>query len=97
MISDLISTHPTPGFLLEDTHALVGCLPVQESEYLGQLRAAGLEEVAVVEEKSYPTDLLTADPAVQRFLEAHPSDQETVLDFIGSIRSGMIQGRKPGN
>jgi len=95
MISDLISTHLTPRFLQEDAEALVGCLPVQEDEYLGQMREAGLEAVEVVEETRYPTDLLTADPAVQRYLEAHPDEREAVLRFIGSIRSGMIQGLKP--
>jgi len=96
MISDLISVHPTPQFLLESTDALVGCLPVQEGEYLGQLRAAGLENVEIIEEKVYPTDLLTADPAVQEFLAAHPGEEKVILDFIASIRSGMIQGTKPG-
>jgi SAM-dependent methyltransferase len=94
MISDLISEHPTPSFLLENTDALVGCLPVQEDEYLGELRAAGLENVEIVEEKAYPNDLLSADPAVQEYLEAHPDQKEIILDFIASIRSGMIQGKK---
>ena len=97
MISDLISAHPTPQFLLESPEALVGCLPVQEDEYLGQMRTAGLDNVKVVEEKGYPTDLLTADPAVQEFLGAHPEKEKVVLDFISSIRSGMIQGTKPGS
>ena len=95
MISDLISVHPTPRFLVENTDALVGCLPVQEDEYLGQLRTAGLEKVEIVEEKAYPNDLLTTDPAVQDFLRANPAEEREVLDFIASIRSGMIQGRKP--
>jgi len=95
MISDLISEHPTPRFLLENTDALVGCLPVQEDEYLDQLRAAGLENVEIVEEKAYPNDLLSTDPAVQEYLQAHPDRKEIVLKFIASIRSGMIQGRKP--
>jgi SAM-dependent methyltransferase len=95
MISDLISTLPTPQFLLESTDALVGCLPVQEDEYLGGLRDAGLEDVEVVEEKRFPTELLQADPAVQAFLEAHPDQREEIIQFMGSIRSGMIQGTKP--
>ena len=95
MISDLISVHPTPKFLLENTDALVGCLPVQEDEYLGKMRAAGLENVEIVEEKAYPNDLLSADPAVQEFLKAHPDEEQEILDFIASIRSGMIQGVKP--
>ncbi len=95
MISDLISEQPTPEFLLENTDALVGCLPVQEDEYLGALRASGLEQVEIVEEKAYPNDLLTADPAVRDYLAAHPAQEEIILNFIGSIRSGMIQGVKP--
>ena len=95
MISDLVSVHPTPRFLLESTQALVGCLPVQEDEYLRLLENAGLERVAIVEVKSYPSDLLTTDPAVQEFLKANPQEEEIVLDFLRSIRSGMIQGFKP--
>ncbi len=96
MISDLVSEHPTPQFLVENTDALVGCLPVQEDEYLGLLKDAGMESVEIVEEKAYPNDLLTMDPAVQGFLKANPDQEKIILEFIGSIRSGMIQGFKPG-
>jgi len=96
MISDLVSEHPTPQFLVENTDALVGCLPVQEDEYLSLLKDAGMESVEIVEEKAYPNDLLTTDPAVQGFLQANPAQERIVLEFIGSIRSGMIQGFKPG-
>lgn len=95
MISDLISAQPTPRFLLDDSEALVGCLPVQEDEYLGQLREAGLVEVEIAEETSYPVELLATDPSVRSFLKAHPGEEAAVLDFIASIRSGMLQGRKP--
>jgi ubiquinone/menaquinone biosynthesis C-methylase UbiE len=95
MISDLVSAHRTPKFLMENTQALVGCLPVQEDEYLRLLKGAGLERVGIVEEKAYPSELLTADPAVQEFLASNPHAEDTVLDFISSIRSGMIQGFKP--
>jgi ubiquinone/menaquinone biosynthesis C-methylase UbiE len=96
MISDLVSKHPTPRFLLENTRALVGCLPVQEDQYLELLKDAGLENVEIVEETAYPNDLLTADPAVQEFLAANPDEEQLILDFMRSIRSGMIQGIKPG-
>jgi hypothetical protein len=95
MISDLVSEFPTPSFLVENTDALVGCLPVQKREYLGQMLDAGLENVAITEERAYPNDLMATDPAVQDFLKAHPDDEEAVLGFIASIRSGMIQGTKP--
>ncbi|MFC1576008.1 hypothetical protein ACFL5A_05140, partial [Gemmatimonadota bacterium] len=79
---------------LESTDALVGCLPVQEDEYLGGLRQAGLTRVEIAEEKSYPNDLLTADPAVQAFLADHPAEEASILEYIASIRSGMIRGVK---
>ena len=94
LISDLISDHPTPDFLIQNMDALVGCLPVQKDEYVGQLLAAGLEEVAVVEEKPYPNEMMVTDPAVQEFLRHNPEEEERVLAFVGSIRSGMIQGTK---
>lgn len=95
MISDLISRYPTPTFLAENPEAFVGCLPVQEDEFLEGLRGAGLEEVAIVEEKAYPTGLLTTDPSVREFLDAHPNKGKEILHFLDSIRSGLIQGSKP--
>lgn len=95
MISDLVSIHPTPGFLLENLDALVGCLPVQEEEYMEGLRTAGFQNVEIVAEKTYPNELLTADPAVQAFLDSHPEEKSQVFDFIASIRSGLIQGTLP--
>jgi arsenite methyltransferase len=95
MISDLISLFPTPDFLLESEEALVGCLPVQQDEYLDGLRKAGLTEVEIAEEKAYPTDLLTADPAIQEFLAGHPEEREAAVAFMASIRSGLIRGWKP--
>jgi len=95
MISDLISAVPTPEFLLESTEALVGCLPVHEEEYLRGLEVAGFEDVEIVEERSYPNELLTTDPSVQSYLDSHPWENARVLEFLGSIRSGLIKGRKP--
>jgi len=97
MISDLISDDPPPGFLLESADALVGCLPVARDEYLTQLSGAGLVDVGVAEERAYPTDLLTTDPAVRDFLQEHPGQAGEVNGFIGSIRSAMIQARKPSD
>jgi arsenite methyltransferase len=96
MISDLISPLPTPGYLLESEEALVGCLPVQQDEYLDGLRRVGLQNVEIVEEKAYPVDLLTADPAVQEFLSARPEERDGALAFMASIRSGLIRGWKAG-
>jgi SAM-dependent methyltransferase len=96
MISDLISPLSTPDYLLESEEALVGCLPVQQDEYLEGLRKAGLQNVEIVEEKAYPVDLLTADPAVQEFLAAHPEEGDGALAFMASIRSGLIRGWKAG-
>jgi SAM-dependent methyltransferase len=95
MISDMISALPTPPFLLESKEALVGCLPVQEDEYLGGLRKAGLVDVKVVEEKPYPTELLTSNPAAQAHLKDHPEEEEEILAFVASMRGGLIQGFKP--
>jgi ubiquinone/menaquinone biosynthesis C-methylase UbiE len=95
MISDLISRLPTPTFLVESTDAFVGCLPVQEDQYLGELEAAGLIDVGITEERPYPNDLLTAHPSVQAYLAEHPDETQEITEFIATIRSGMIRGFKP--
>jgi hypothetical protein len=68
---------------------------VHEHEYLRGLEEAGFEDVEIVEGRRYPNELLTTDPSVRSYLESHPSENARVLEFLGSIRSGLIKGRKP--
>ncbi len=94
LISDLVSDLPPPDFVQNSIDALVGCLPVPRDEYLGGLRDAGFQDVEIAEEKSYPVDMVTADPRVQAFLAEHSDRMGEVVEFIRSVRSASISGRK---
>jgi SAM-dependent methyltransferase len=95
LISDPISSFPTPQFLRESTDAIVACLPVLETEYLDGLRSAGMVDVSIVDERPYRADILAEDATIKAHLAEHPEEEEEILGFIASIRSGTIQGFKP--
>ncbi len=95
LISDPISSLPTPPFLRESTDAIVGCLPVLETEYLEGLEAVGMVDVSIVDERPYRADILAEDATIKSHLADHPEEKDEILGFIASIRSGTIQGFKP--
>jgi hypothetical protein len=73
---------------------------VTKREFMNQMiaqakREPSIQNVEVVEETSYPTELLTSDPAAQAYLKEHPEEEGEILAFVASIRGGMIQGIKP--
>jgi len=55
VVSDLVLTKPLPDAVRQSIEAYVGCVAgaSQREEYLGHIRQAGFQEVAVVEERSY--------------------------------------------
>lgn len=95
MISDLVSNSPVPDFVAASEGALVGCLPVQVSEYRNGLDAAGFVNVKVEQGAPYPADHILNDPQVQAVMEVYPEREGELHSFVGSIRSGKVQALKP--
>ena len=60
MVSDLVLTAPLPPEVRGSISAYVGCIAgaMLRDEYLGSIRKAGFDDVVVVEETSYPIDMV---------------------------------------
>lgn len=97
MISDLLSNRAVPDFIAASKESLVGCLPVQVTEYQDDLTAAGFVQVAVEFGKPYPTEHILADPRVEAVIRREPWREAEVRDFVGSIHGGAISAAKPGH
>lgn len=95
VIADLVSDVAPPPELAGNLDAVSACLPTPREEYLGAFRNAGFTDVRVLQERSYPAELILGDPAVARAIETLPADTRAELEtFAGSIRSIVLEARK---
>ncbi len=95
MISDLVCDEAVPDFVASSERSLVGCLPVQASEYEADLAAAGFVEIDVALGRPYPGEHILADPEVQAVVRDDPARAEAVRAFAASIHGGAIRATKP--
>ena len=95
MISDLVSDLPVPDVLTRSVSAVVSCLPVPKSDYLGDLRAAGFDRVDIVEETRFETDHLLEESTIGRVLLKSGLARSAIDRFTKGIRSAAITAVKP--
>ncbi|MBM4444823.1 MAG: arsenite methyltransferase [Chloroflexi bacterium] len=97
MISDLVLLKELPEGIKNSIAAYVGCLSGASlrDEYLALIRAAGFEDVGIVDEASFPVDLMANDPSAAAVLGDQQTTAESLADIAGSVVSVKVQGRKP--
>lgn len=67
-VSDLVLTRPLPRMLRKSVSLYVACVAgaMTRTDYLEAIRSAGLQDIAIVSERQYPLDVMTADPSLAR-------------------------------
>jgi arsenite methyltransferase len=98
MISDLVLLKELPEVIMNSIEAYIGCLSgaSMRDEYLESMRAAGFEDVRIVEEAAFPIDLMLNDPTAKAIAEDLQMTTETLTDVSNSVVSVKVQGLKPG-
>jgi len=94
VVSDMVSDLPVPDVLQNDLDAVAACLPTHRKQYLRQFNDAGFTDVAIMDEKPYPTEFILSDAGVRQYLEAHPDEVEVLTAFAGSIAGAHFQATK---
>jgi SAM-dependent methyltransferase len=97
MVSDIVLERDLPEAVLSSVAAYVGCLAgaVQKGVYLDLIHGAGFSDVTVLEESTYPIELMVNDPTAQAVL-ADLSLPPAELRRIGeSVRSVKVSAIKP--
>ncbi len=97
MISDLVLLKELPDVIKNSVEAYVGCLSgaVMKDEYLNAIKAAGFKEVKVVEETSFPIELMASDSTAKALVEEMKIPMEKLKDIARSVVSIKVQGIKP--
>jgi arsenite methyltransferase len=98
MISDIVLLQELPKFVKESIEAYIGCLSgaIMKDEYLQKIKAAGFQDVRVIDETLFPVELMANDPTTKKVMEDLASPAEKVEEIRSSLTSIKVYGLQPG-
>ena len=97
MISDIVLLRELPDVIKNSIEAYIGCLSgaIMRDEYMGAIRAAGFQEVRIVDETSFPIECMANDPTAKAIIENSKIPLEKVKEVASSVISIKVYGIKP--
>lgn len=96
MVSDIVLLGELPGFIKNSIEAYVGCLSgaLLKSDYLEKIEAAGFRDVIVIEEASFPLDLMLNDTTAQIVSQIQELTTENVHEIEELVLSIRVSAAK---
>jgi arsenite methyltransferase len=97
MVSDIVLLKELPNVIKNSVEGYIGCLSgaIMKEEYLGSIRAAGFQEVTILEETPFPIDYMANDPTAKAVLGGLQLPFEKANEIEGSVSSIKVYGVKP--
>lgn len=97
MISDIVLLKELPDSVKESIDAYVGCVAgaLVKDEYLKKIKAAGFEDVRVIDETIFPVAFLANDPTVDKVIENLGELSGRLKEISNSVVSIKVSGIKP--
>lgn len=97
MVSDLVLQKPLPKAIRESVEAYVSCIAgaLVKDDYLGAIREAGFADVAVVQEKGFPAELVLDDTLASDVIKKMKISAAELEEHISSVLSLNVTATKP--
>ena len=97
MISDMVLLKELPDFIKNSIEAYIGCLSgaMMRDEYIEAVKAAGFQEVSIIDETSFPIECMANDPIAKALVENLRIPSEEVRQVASSVLSIKAYGVKP--
>jgi arsenite methyltransferase len=97
MISDMVLLKQLPDFIKNSIEAYIGCLSgaIMKDEYVGAIKAAGFQEVRIIDESSFPLKFMTNDSTAKAIIGDLEIPVEEAEDLARSVISIKVHGVKP--
>lgn len=97
MVSDIVLLKELPEEIRNSVAAYVGCVAgaVTKKEYLEAIQAAGFQETRVLDETTFPTELLANDPTAREVAKNLKLSREKAKDLASSVVSIKVSAIKP--
>jgi arsenite methyltransferase len=96
MVSDIVLRKDLPEQIRNSISAYTACIAgaTRKEKYLDAIRAAGFQEVQVLQETVFPVEMAASDPAVMEIVKTLGS-HEKIQELAGSVVSVKVFARKP--
>ena len=97
MVSDIVLLKEHPDFIKNSIEAYIGCISgaVMKTEYIETIKAAGFQDVRIIDETSFPIECMANDPTAKAIVELLKIPPEKVREFASSVVSVTVHGVKP--
>jgi len=97
MISDIVLLRELPDFIKNSIEAYIGCLSgaIMRNEYIEAIKAAGFQEVRIIDETSFPIECIANEPTAKALMEVLRIPLEKVKEVANSVTSIKVHGVKP--
>ena len=96
MVSDIVLLKELPDSIKNSAHAYINCIAgaIKKDDYIGAMKAAGFNEVKIVDETSLPFDSMGNDPAAKAIIEDLNIPVEKLHEIANAVVSIKAFGRK---
>jgi arsenite methyltransferase len=96
MVSDIVLLKRLPDFIRNSIRVYVGCLSgaLLKEEYIKTIKESGFKEVKVVQEKSFPVDLMLNDETAQEIIKNAHVSVDKIKEVGNSVLSISVHGVK---
>jgi arsenite methyltransferase len=97
MVSDIVLLKELPDSVKNSIEAYIGCLSgaLMKDIYMGTIQAAGFRDVRIMDETSFPIDLMVNDPTAAAIIEKQELPLEELNEVAGSVISIKVHAVKP--
>ncbi len=98
LISDIVLLKKLPDAIKASVEAYIGCVSgaILKNEYLEAIKAAGFQDIRIINETVFPIEFLNNDPIAKSIIEDIKISSEKVKDTVGSVVSIKVCGVKRG-
>jgi MoaA/NifB/PqqE/SkfB family radical SAM enzyme/ubiquinone/menaquinone biosynthesis C-methylase UbiE len=96
MVSDIVLLKELPNFIKNSVEGYIGCLSgaIMKEEYLGFIKAAGFQEVTILEETLFPIEYMENDPTAKAVIGDLKISPEKVSEIEHSVLSIKVYAVK---
>jgi SAM-dependent methyltransferase len=99
MVSDIVLLKELPDIVKNSMEAYVGCLSgaALKDEYIRTIKAAGFEDVRIIDQTSFPMEFIVNDPTAKEVIKNSKMPPEKVREVASSIMSIKVYAAKPND
>jgi SAM-dependent methyltransferase len=96
MVSDIVLLKELPEVIRKSVRAYIGCLSGAEMEdkYVGMIKAAGFNDVKIIERKFFPVEYMANDPTAKAILKDGKLPMKKIRESANSVASIRVYGSK---